>query len=152
MPEAARALGTAAIVVTGTVAWLSWRALRLAPDDPNRLVAELRLAQIGALVLAFVGAAYAGVAVAQPHVQGTALDVALAVGFTGLSATAMLREPRQALTLVALGALAHAVVDVLHRPGLLPDVVPRWFTVGCAVQNLVMAAAFFLPVGQRERR
>ena len=149
MPEAAGAMATAGAVLTFTVAWLSWLALRTRRDEPGRLVAELRLAQFGALVLAFVAAIYAGVAAAHPDVNGTALDVALALGLVGLAATAMSRDPRQALGLVSAGALAHAVVDVLHRPGWLPyGVAPPWLTLGCALQNVLVAALCYLPVAK----
>lgn len=150
IPEAAVAMAASGVVLTGTVGWLSWRALGLSGDDPGRLVAELRLAQFGALALAFVAAVYAGLASAHPHVPGTALDVTLALGFAGLAATAMLREPRPALLLVAAGALAHALVDVAHRPGLLPvGLAPPWLTIGCAVQNVAMALSCYLPAARR---
>jgi hypothetical protein len=153
MPEAVRALAVAGVIITGTIGWMSWRALKLAPDDPDRLVAELRLAQLAALALVAVGAGYAGVAVAHPEVPGTALDVTFAFGFLVLAATATLSEPRQALAILAAAALAHAVLDVLHRPGLLPaGIAPRWFMIGCATQNLVMGALCFLPVAQRSQK
>ena len=156
MTLAAEATRTVALVagvaatLVAMLAWLSVRALRLPPADPNRLVAELRLAQLAAVVLAFVGAAYVGLAAAQPAVRGAGLDVALALGFLIVAATAPLRDPREALTLLALAFVAHAVADVLHRPGWLPDgLVPGWYAVGCAVQNAMAAAICYLPLLRR---
>jgi hypothetical protein len=151
--EATRTVAIVAVVgatLVAMIAWLSVRALRLPPTDPNRLVAELRLAQLAAVVLAFVGAAYVGLAAAQPAVRGGSLDVALALGFLIVAATAPLRDPREALTMLALAFVAHAVGDALHRPGWLPDaLVPGWYAVGCAVQNSIAAALCYLPVLRR---
>jgi hypothetical protein len=45
---------------------------------------------------------------------------------------------------------AHALIDILHRPGMLsPDLAPRWFVVGCAVHDVVMGALCYLPVIRR---
>lgn len=140
----------AAATLAAMIAWLSIRALRLPPTDPNRLVAELRLAQLAAVVLAFVAAAYVGLAAAQPAVRGGGLDVALALGFLIVAVTAPLRDPREALVVLAVAFVVHAVGDVLHRPGWLPDgLVPGWYAVGCAVQNAIAAALCYLPLLRR---
>jgi hypothetical protein len=148
--EATRTIALVAVALTVMIAWLSVRALRIAPDAPDRLVAELRLAQVAALVLAFVAAGLVGLTAAQPSAPGSGLDVALALGFLVLAITATLRDPREALTILALAFAAHALVDVLHRPGFLPEgLVPRWYAVGCASVNLIVGALCYLPVPRR---
>ena len=81
---------------------------------------------------------------------GVGLDVALALGFLLIAAVTMVRDPRQALTIVALAFAGHAVVDVLHRPGLLPeDLAPRWYSIGCAVYDVYLGALCYLPMLRR---
>ena len=78
------------------------------------------------------------------------LEVALAMGFFTAAAVAPFRDPREALTILAVGFGAHAVADVMHRPGLLADgVAPQWYIVGCAVVDLVLGALCYLPVLRR---
>ena len=44
----------------------------------------------------------------------------------------------------------HAVVDILHRPGLLPeDLAPRWYSIGCAVYDVYLGALCYLPMLKR---
>jgi hypothetical protein len=101
--------------------WQSVRASSIATSSPQRLVEELRLAQMAALLLTLTAGAYIGFAVVRENEPGAGLDIALAVCFLLVAAVTMIREPRQALTIVALAFAAHAVLDVAHRPGLLPD-------------------------------
>jgi hypothetical protein len=148
--EATRAVGLIALVLLGMVGWLSARAATLPAQAPDRLVAELRLAQLAAMVLAFLAGAYVGMAVAHPTLRGTGLDVALALGFLVIAVTAPLRDPREALTILALAFLGHAVVDVLHRPGILPvELAPAWYIIGCALVNALIAALCYLPLLRR---
>ena len=116
-------------------AGLTWQALRTAMipvNAPDRLVSELRLAQMAALLLALSAGAYIGLAVAHEAQPGVGFDVALAVGFFVAAATTLVRDPRQALTILALAFAAHAVLDVGAPPGLAaarrhcaPMVLPR---------------------------
>lgn len=150
LAEATRAVGLVALVLLGMVAWLSARAVTLPSQSPDRLVAELRLAQLAALVLAFVAGSYLGMAGAHPTLQGSGLDVALALGFLMIGVTAPLRDPREALTILALAFLGHAVVDLLHRPGILPQgLAPGWYVIGCAVVNVLAGAMCYLPLVRR---
>ncbi len=104
---------------------LTWQAVRTAlipVSSPDRLVDELRLAQMAALLLAMSAGAYVGLAVVHEARPGVGFDVALAVGFFVAAATTLVRDPHQALTILALAFAAHAVLDVAHRPGWpLPD-------------------------------
>ena len=59
-------LRTVAVAFIGLAAGLSWYAFRtstIPTSSPDRLVAELRLAQFAALLLAMTAGAYVGVAV-----------------------------------------------------------------------------------------
>jgi hypothetical protein len=147
------AMRTVAVAFIGLGAGLTWYAIRtvLVPTtSPDRLVAELRLGQFAALLLAMTAGASVGLAVAHEATPGVGLDVALAVGFLVLAATTLVRDPRHALTMLALAFAAHALFDVAHRPGLLADgIAPRWFLVGCAVYDLYVGALCYLPILRR---
>jgi hypothetical protein len=135
-------------------AGLTWQAVRTAlvpPSSPDRLVSELRLSQIAALLLAMSAGAYVGLAVAHEAQPGVGFDVALAVGFFVVAASTVVRDPRHALTVLALAFAAHAVLDVAHRPGwLLPDgMAPRWYSIGCATYDVYIGALCYLPILRR---
>ena len=147
------ALRTVLVAFAALGAGLAWQAIRTAAipaASPERLIAELRLAQMAALLLTLSAGAYIGFAVGRENEPGVGFDIALAVCFLLVAAVTMLRDPRQALTIVALAFAAHAVVDIGHRPGLLPDgLAPRWYAVGCAVYDVFIGAVCYLPVLRR---
>jgi len=147
------ALRTALIGFGGLAAGFTWLAARtaaLSTSSPQRLIDELRLAQFAALLLTLTAGAYIGFAVMHEHEPGVGLDIALAIGFLIAAGVSMIKEPRQALTVIALAFAAHAVLDVAHRPGLLPDgLAPRWYAIGCAVYDVYIGALCYLPVLRR---
>jgi hypothetical protein len=147
------AVRTVLIAFATLAAGFTWQSIRTAAvplSSPERLVAELRLAQMAALLLTLTAGAYIGFAVVRETEPGVGFDIALAVGFLLVAAVTMVRDPRQALTIVAVAFLAHAVLDIAHRPGLLPEALaPRWYAVGCAVYDVFMAAVCYLPVLRR---
>jgi hypothetical protein len=135
-------------------AGLTWQAIHAAlipASSPDRLVAELRLAQVAALLLVLSAGAYIGLAVSHEAQPGAGFDIALAVGFFVVAAATLVRDPRQALTMLALAFAAHAVLDVAHRPGsLLPDgMAPRWYSIGCALYDVYIGALCYLPILKR---
>lgn len=145
-------LRTVAVAFLGLAAGLTWYAVRsslVSPTSPDRLVAELRLAQFGALLLALIAGAYVGFAVSHEEQTGVGMDVALAVGFLVVAASTLVRDPRQALTILALAFAAHAVLDVAHRPDGLPEIAPRWYLVGCAIYDVYIGALCYLPILKR---
>jgi hypothetical protein len=147
------ALRTVVVAFAGLALGLGWYAFRTAAvptSSPDRLVAELRLAQFAALLLSMTAGAYIGFAVTRETQPGVGLDVALAVGFLVVAATTLVRDPRQALTILALAFAAHAVVDIAHRPGLLPEgIAPRWYLISCAVYDVCIGALCYLPILRR---
>jgi hypothetical protein len=147
------ALRTVLVAFGGLALGFTWQSIRTAAvpaSSPDRLVAELRLAQFAALILTLTAGAYIGFAVVRENQPGVGFDVALAIGFLLVAAVTMVRDPRQALTIVALAFAAHAIVDVLHRPGLLPeDLAPRWYSIGCAVYDVYLGALCYLPMLRR---
>jgi hypothetical protein len=148
--EATRALLLAALSTLGMIAWMSVRALRLPAPGPDRLVAELRLAQVSAIVLALTAGTYVGLAAAHDTAPGAGLDVALALGFLVVAALAPLRDPHEALLALALAFAAHAILDVLHRPDWLSEtIVPRWFAISCAIHNVLAGALCYAPMFRR---
>lgn len=147
------ALRTVLVGFGGLAAGFTWLAVRTAAlpvSTPQRLIDELRLAQMAALLLTLTAGAYLGFAVVRENEPGVGLDIALAIGFLIAAGTSMIKDPRQALTILALAFAAHAVLDVAHRPGLLPDALaPRWYAVGCAVYDVFIGALCYLPVLKR---
>jgi hypothetical protein len=150
MSEALRTVAVAFGALLVGVAWQSVRTARIPVSSPERLVSELRLAQLAALLLVMSAGAYIGFAVAKETRVGVGVDISLALGFFIVAAATMLRDPRQALMILALAFAAHAVVDVAHRPGLLPDgIAPRWYAIGCAIYDLVVGALCYFPILKR---
>lgn len=139
-----------AAVLGLTFGWLTIRTLRLPLTEHERLIAELRMTQLAALILVLVSGAYVGLAAWQETRLGVSLDVALSLGFLAAAFTALTRDPRQSLWLLALAFAAHALVDIVHRPGWLPPgIAPRWYAIGCASFNVFMGACCYLPILRR---
>jgi hypothetical protein len=150
MSEGFRTVVFASTALAAGLTWLSARTASIAATSPQRLVAELRLAQMAALLLTLIAGAYIGLAVIRENEPGVGLDIALAVGFMIIAAWTMMRDPRQALTVLALAFAAHAIVDIAHRPGLLPDALaPRWYAIGCAVYDAYIGALCYFPLLRR---
>lgn len=150
MSEALRTFLVAATALGAGFAFQTIRTAAIPIASPERLVAELRLAQVGALVLTLVAGAYLGFAAVHEARIGVGLDIALAAGFFVLSAYTLTCDPRQALTLLALGFAAHAILDIAHRPGILPDgLAPQWYTVGCATFDVFVGALCYFPILRR---
>ncbi len=146
-------LRTLAVAFLGLGAGVTWYAVRTAmvpTNSPDRLVAELRLAQFAALLLCLTAGAYIGFAISHEEQAGVGFDIALAVGFLVVAATTLVRDPRQALTVLALAFAAHAVLDVAHQPGwLTPGIAPRWYSISCAVYDVYIGALCYLPILRR---
>ena len=150
MSEALRTFLVAAVALGVGFSLQSLKTAAIPISSPDRLVAELRLGQIGALVLTLVAGAYLGFAAVHEARIGVGLDIALSSGFFVLAAYTLTCEPRQALTLLALGFAGHAILDIAHRPGVLPDgLAPQWYTVGCATFDVVVGALCYLPILRR---
>ena len=142
-------IGTFA-VAGGILAWLSIRTTRIDQNSAARLVAELRLAQFSALLLAFVEGAFLGFSATSEANDNTALDASLALGFFVVAAIAPTRDPRKALTILTLAFAAHALVDIMHRPyGLPVEIAPAWYLIGCAIFNLFVGVLCYIPILRR---
>ena len=150
MTEAARTVLIACAFLAAGFTWHAVRTALIPTTSPDRLVAELRLAQFAALVLALTAGVYIGFAVNHEARSGVGLDIALSTGFLLVGASTLIRDPRQALTILALAFAVHAVVDVAHRPGLLPEgIAPRWYLIGCAIYDVYIGALCYLPILRR---
>lgn len=135
---------TGALLSGAAISMFAWRVTQLDPDEADRLIGELRLAQWMAVVLAGVSGIPIGIALSRLDVPLAHLDAALSVAFIGVAGFVLQRDPREGLLVASLGFIAHALVDIAHRPGWLPpDLSPRWFTAGCAVFNVYLAGWCF---------
>ena len=149
MNDAVRTVVVAFLGLAGGLTWYAVRTSTIPTASPDRLVAELRLSQFAALLLALIAGAYIGFAVAHQDQAGVGFDIALTTGFLVMAATTLVRDPRHALTVLALTFAAHALYDVAHRPGALPDIAPRWYLIGCAVYDVYIGAICYLPILRR---
>ena len=141
MTDTARVLLTAAILSASAFGLLAWRVGRSDPGQPARRGGELRVAQWAAILLAGTAGLPIGLRIAAPAVPTGHLDAAFGVGFMVLAGIVLLRDPREGLALASAGFVLHALLDLAHRPGWLsPDLVPRWYVVGCASYDVVIAA------------
>lgn len=141
MTDTARVLMTVAVLAASAAGFYTWKIVQLDPSGPQRLIALLRLAQWSALLLGASGAVSIGLAVAQEAMPSGTIDVTAGVAFVLIGGLVLNREPREALLLAAGGFVAHALVDIAHRPGLLePGLAPRWYAVGNAVFDLYIAS------------
>jgi hypothetical protein len=148
--EAGRALAVAALGAAVLLARLSARAAAAPVSAPERLVEEFRVIRLASLLLAATAGASIGLAVAHEHATGTSLEIAVSTLAIAVAAYAATRDPRQALGLLALGFVAHALIDIAHRPGLLPfDLAPRWYLIACAIYDSALAALCYWPVLRR---
>ena len=141
MNDTARLVVTALALAASALGVFAWRVAAIDPAQPQRLVGQLRLAQWIAIVLAVTGGTWLGLAIAGSGDPLATLDITVSVATAIVAAVALVIDPRQALALLAGAFMAHALVDIAHRPGWLsPAVAPRWFTVGCAAFDVYMAA------------
>lgn len=146
--EAARALLAGAVTLLAALAMLCWQVLRIPPQAPTRVVAELRAAQAAAVLLAFSAAFLAGLsASAATPVAG--FDMAAAVLLCGIALMTLVRDPRAGLAWVAAAFVARAVLDAAHLAGWLPAVAPHAVFLGSALVNLGAATLCALPLTRR---
>lgn len=135
---------TAGVLSAIALATFAWRVTRIDIEDSDRLIGELRLMQWAGIMMAGVSAVPMGLALAAPAAPLAHLDVAVGAMFVGLAGLVLQRDPREGLLLACFGLLAHALIDIAHRPGwLAPDLAPRWYTIGCAVHNVFLAGWCF---------
>jgi hypothetical protein len=152
MPDIAVPVSLAALaaLMLSTIVAFALRALAAPATSPDRLVAELRLAQVAALVLALLAGVSVGLAVGHAPRPDMTMEIALGGMLFLVAAIAPFQDPRLALTILALGFAAHAVTDVMHRPGLLPpDVAAQWYFVGGACFDAAVGALCYLPLMKR---
>ena len=143
--EAGRALVAGALTLLTALAVLTRQTVRLPSHDPDRLVAELRLAQAAAVLLAFSAAFVAGLA-ASSSGPVAALDMAVAVLCCGLALMTLVRDPRAALAWLAGAFMARALADLAHLPGWLPTTAPAAVYSASAIANVAAAALVALPL------
>ena len=140
----------AAIALGGGVVWLASTAIGTDVTNPDRLVAELRLAQYVALLLVLAAGVYMGLALGHDEVPGTGFDIAIATGFFLLAGIATTWEPTRALTALAMAWTAHAAVDLAHVIDILPaTIVPVWYPTACAMYDVAVAGLCYLPMLRR---
>ena len=139
MSDLARVLLTATILSATASGAYVWRLTRLDEAGPERLIGQLRLAQGAALALAALGAVSIGLAVAHDPSALGSVEVTLGLAFVVFAALVLQREPREALLLAVAGFVAHALLNLAHRPGGLDPVAPPWFSAGGSVFDVFLA-------------
>lgn len=147
--DATRALLLGAATLIVALGWLAVQTLRVPPRHPSRLVTELRLAQAGAVLLAFSAALLAGMSAARPETPGAGLDMAFAVVWCGLALMTLVRDASAALAWLAGAFAGRAALDLLHLPGWLPGAVPHSHLIVSAIVNALAGVWCALPLVQR---
>ena len=141
MDDTARLVVIAFALSGSALGAFAWRLVAIDPAQAQRLIGELRLAQWIAILLAVTGGAWLGLAIRVGGEPLAGLDVTVSLGVVVVAAIALVSEPRQALGLLAGAFMAHALIDIAHRPGWLsPAIAPRWFVVGCSAYDVYIAA------------
>jgi hypothetical protein len=143
--EAGRALVGGALTLLVALGVLTWQTVRIPAHAPHRVVAELRLAQAAAVLLAFSAAFAAGLA-ASASGPVAALDMATAVLCCGLALMTLVRDARAALTWLAGAFLGRMLLDLAHLSGWLPTAAPPVIHGASAAANLAAAALIALPL------
>jgi hypothetical protein len=134
----------AGVLSASAVTMAAWPIARIDPRLPDRVVGELRLARWVGILVAAVGGISIGLSTARPDLAMAHLEASLGVVFVGLGGIVLQREPREGLLLASALFLAHALLNIAHRPGWLSvDLAPHWFTVGCAVYDVYLAGLCF---------
>lgn len=149
--EAARALLAGALSLVAALLVLTVQTVRIPGHAPARVVAELRLAQAAAVLLAFSAAFLAGLA-ASASGPVAAFDMAAAVLCCGVSLMALVRDARAALAWIAAAFLGRAILDLCHLLEWLPIVAPTRVVGGSLLANLIAAALVALPLGRMPLR
>lgn len=143
--DAARTLLVAGALSAVAAAAFVLRLRRYDVGAPERLIGELRSANLAALILAAVSASALGFTIINGAAATAALEISLALFFIGAAGAMLFQEPRTALLIGAAAFLVHALVALAHRPGALSmDVMPRSYLIGCALYDGCMAALCFL--------
>ena len=141
MSDSSRVLLIAAVLSAAALAVFAAQVGRTETATPPRLIGQMRLAHWAALLLATSSGITLGFIVASGSGPLVSVDAALAIMLAGAAALAIQREPRAALLVVTAGLVAHALLTIAHRPGWLPaDALPRWYAVGSATYDTVIAA------------
>jgi uncharacterized membrane protein HdeD (DUF308 family) len=142
--DTARVLLTAGVLSLSAGAVFARHLRHLDADDPTRIIGQLRLAQAAAIVLAALGGARIGLAIAHEDQPLAHLDLFFGVAVTAFGAALLYREPAAALRLAAGGFIVVAMLELAHRPGSpWAAVAPIWFVAGNATYDLCAAAICF---------
>lgn len=143
MSDTARVLLTATLLSSTALGVYVWKLTRLDPSGPERLIAQLRLAQWAALALASLGAVSIGLSAANDTAPFGPLEVTLGLAFVVLAALVLQREPREALLLAAAAFVLQALFNLAHRPQGLTPMAPAWYSAGCAIYDVFLAAVCY---------
>jgi hypothetical protein len=93
MTEAARTVAVAFVGLAAGLTWYAFRTASIPTTSPDRLVAELRLSQFAALLLALIAGAYIGFCRhARSRPSRASADIALTIGFLVMAATTLVRD------------------------------------------------------------
>lgn len=140
MNDPSHVLLVAGALSAGALAIFGAQIERLDSATPQRLIAQMRLAQFAAILLAAASGITCGLVITGDAGPFTTLDTCLFAIFGGVAALVLGREPRPALLLAAGGLVAHGFVTIAHRPGWIPTApFSQWHAVGIAVYDVVIA-------------
>jgi len=149
MHDISLAFSVSALTFSCGVMWLSSQAANIEASNPNRLIAELRLAQYAALLMVLTAGVYIGLALGQEQQPRFELEIAFSTGFILLATLSTTWVPKKALTGLALAWIFHAIIDLGHIAEVLSVMQPSWYSTTCAIHNVVLAGFCYLPIWRR---
>ncbi len=102
------------------------------------------------MMLVLIASIYIGFAIADdPIIKNFngGLNMVLAVGFLLFAIIIINKTPRIALRYLAIGFIAHTIVDLLHGMTLLSlATMPNWYAYLCAIYDLGCAILCTFPI------
>tara|TARA_B100000029_G_scaffold282148_1_gene276121 strand:+ start:1854 stop:2303 length:450 start_codon:yes stop_codon:yes gene_type:complete len=149
MPDISLAFSVSALAFSCGIIWISNQAINMQTSHPNRLITQLRLSQYAALLMVLTNGVYIGLALAHEQQPRFELEIALSTGFILLATITTTWAPEKALTVLSIGWIMHAILDLAHIAEVLSVIQPSWYSTACAMHNVVLAGFCYLPVWRR---
>tara|TARA_Y100000588_G_scaffold381790_1_gene468099 strand:+ start:2932 stop:3378 length:447 start_codon:yes stop_codon:yes gene_type:complete len=134
-----------------SVTWLSLKAVTTEYSSANRLIAELRLAQISSLLLVLVSGIYVGGTLLSNEAISGSFEIAFASGFFIIACLATTYEPSTALKILATSWIAHSILDVAHVKNFMDStILPPWYPFFCSLYDIYIALVCLIPVAYKK--
>ena len=101
---------------------------------------------MASILIGSMATVYAGFAVKHGSVKGMLQESAFTVVFFGIATSLIKEYMDMSPEYIGIGIILHGVYDLLQCFKILPytDHSPHWYTIACAVADVIMGSACFL--------